>query len=191
MTIMRQLGLLWRRKLRETLRQPVWVVVGLSTPLLYLALFAPLLHRLAGGPGFPRGAVLDVFVPGVLCLLAFGAGMGKCTWPDPAAGRQPRRCGDGTAAPAHVARGGAAADGARTRVDAGARAPQPALLRSASGARAIRGDAHELDGDQWVPRPGSPDRDHDHVGNARVPDGNGMTAFGQRLARASSSCACY
>jgi ABC-2 type transport system permease protein len=76
MMLARELGLLWRRKLLETLRQPVWVIVGLSTPLLYLALFAPLLHRLAGGPGFPRGAVLDVFVPGVLCLLAFGAGMG-------------------------------------------------------------------------------------------------------------------
>jgi len=76
MTIVRETGLLWRRKLLETLRQPVWVIVGLSTPLLYLALFAPLLHRLAGGPGFPRGEVLDVFVPGVLCLMAFGAGMG-------------------------------------------------------------------------------------------------------------------
>ena len=39
--------LLLRRKLLETLRQPVWVVVGLSTPVLYLALFAPLLHGLA------------------------------------------------------------------------------------------------------------------------------------------------
>jgi ABC-2 type transport system permease protein len=76
MTVVRETGLLWRRKLLETLRQPVWVIVGLSTPLLYLALFAPLLHGLAGGPGFPRGAVLDVFVPGVLCLMAFGAGMG-------------------------------------------------------------------------------------------------------------------
>jgi ABC-2 type transport system permease protein len=76
MTIVRETGLLWRRKLLETLRQPVWVIVGLSTPLLYLALFAPLLHRLAGGPGFPRAGVLDVFVPGVLCLMAFGAGMG-------------------------------------------------------------------------------------------------------------------
>ena len=62
MRIVRELGLLSRRKMLETLRQPVWVIVGLSTPLLYLALFAPLLHRLAGGPGFPRGAVLDVYV---------------------------------------------------------------------------------------------------------------------------------
>jgi ABC-2 type transport system permease protein len=71
-----QVRLLFSRKLLETLRAPAWVVVGLSTPLLYLALFAPLLDPLAGGPGFPRGHVLDVFVPGLLVLMAFGAGMG-------------------------------------------------------------------------------------------------------------------
>ncbi|SHN75989.1 ABC transporter permease [Cryptosporangium aurantiacum] len=70
------IGLLWRRALLETLRQPVWVLTGLTAPLLYLALFAPLLDRLAGGPGFSRGSVLDVFLPGILCLMAFGAGMG-------------------------------------------------------------------------------------------------------------------
>jgi hypothetical protein len=30
----------------------------------------------AGGPGLPTGNVLDVFVPGILALRAFGAGMG-------------------------------------------------------------------------------------------------------------------
>lgn len=69
--------LLFWRKLLETLRQPVWVVVGLSTPLLYLALFAPLLHALAGGPGFTSGNVLDVFVPGILALMAFSGSQGS------------------------------------------------------------------------------------------------------------------
>lgn len=55
MKVVRDTGLLGRRKLLETLRRPVWVIVGLSTPLLYLALCAPLLHRLAGGRGFPTG----------------------------------------------------------------------------------------------------------------------------------------
>lgn len=59
------------RKVRETLRQPVWVVMTLSFPLVLLALFAPLLHSLAGGPGFTRGSVLDVFVPGILVMLAY------------------------------------------------------------------------------------------------------------------------
>jgi ABC-2 type transport system permease protein len=76
MTFAVQTGLFFRRKLLETLRQPVWIVTGLTTPVLYLALFAPLLRSLAGGPGFPPGHVLDVFVPGVMVLIAFGAGMG-------------------------------------------------------------------------------------------------------------------
>jgi len=75
-----QAGLFFRRKLLESLRQPVWIIMGLTTPLLYLALFTPLLNSLAGGPGFPAGHVLDVFVPGILVLIAFGAGMGA-GWP--------------------------------------------------------------------------------------------------------------
>jgi len=80
MTFALQTELFFRRKLLETLRQPVWLVTGLITPLLYLALFAPLLRSLAGGPAFPPGQVLDVFVPGILVLIAFGAGMGA-GWP--------------------------------------------------------------------------------------------------------------
>jgi ABC-2 type transport system permease protein len=75
-----QTSLFFRRKMLESLRQPAWIVMGLTTPLLYLALFTPLLNSLAGSPGFPRGHVLDVFVPGVLVLIAFGAGMGA-GWP--------------------------------------------------------------------------------------------------------------
>lgn len=76
MTFATQTALLFRRKLLEFLRQPTWVFVGLATPLLYLALFTPLLQPLAGSPAFPTGDVLDVFVPGILVLMAFGAGMG-------------------------------------------------------------------------------------------------------------------
>ena len=47
---------------------------------LYLALFEPLLRSLAGGLAFPPGQVLDVFVPGIMVLIAFGAGMGA-GWP--------------------------------------------------------------------------------------------------------------
>ena len=75
-----QSELFFRRKLLETLRQPVWVITGLSTPLLYLALFEPLLRSVAGGNGVPAGHVLDVFVPGILTLMAFGAGMGAGGW---------------------------------------------------------------------------------------------------------------
>lgn len=76
MTFALHVRLFFRRKLLETLRQPVWIITGLSTPLLYLALFEPLLRSVAGRPGLPAGQVLDVFVPGILALMAFGAGMG-------------------------------------------------------------------------------------------------------------------
>lgn len=75
-----QTGLFFRRKLVETLRQPVWIITGLTTPVLYLALFAPLLRSLGGEPALPSGHVLDVFVPGIMVLIAFGAGMGA-GWP--------------------------------------------------------------------------------------------------------------
>jgi ABC-2 type transport system permease protein len=76
MKLTREIRLLWWRKILETVRQPVWIFMGLATPLLYLALFAPVLHKLAGGPGFDHESVLDVFLPGILTLMAFGAGMG-------------------------------------------------------------------------------------------------------------------
>ncbi len=69
-------GLLFRRYLTQLLRNPVWLVVGFSTPILYLALFTPLLRHLAGAPGLPSGNVLDLFLPGILALLAFASGSG-------------------------------------------------------------------------------------------------------------------
>ena len=69
-------GLLFRRYLDQLLRNPVWLVVGFSTPVLYLALFTPLLRHLVGAPGLPAGHVLDLFLPGILALLAFASGSG-------------------------------------------------------------------------------------------------------------------
>ena len=69
-------GLLFRRYLVQLLRNPVWLVVGFSTPVLYLALFTPLLRHLVGAPGLPAGHVLDLFLPGILALLAFASGSG-------------------------------------------------------------------------------------------------------------------
>jgi len=70
------IGLLFRRYLTQLLRNPVWLVVGFSTPVLYLALFTPLLKGLVGGPGLATGNVLDLFLPGILALLAFASGTG-------------------------------------------------------------------------------------------------------------------
>jgi ABC-2 type transport system permease protein len=72
----RDIGLLFQRSLTHLLRNPVWVAVGFSTPILYLALFTPLLRHLAGSGGLPTGNVLDLFLPGILSLLAFASGIG-------------------------------------------------------------------------------------------------------------------
>jgi ABC-2 type transport system permease protein len=72
----RDTGLLFQRYMVQLLRNPVWLAVGFSTPVLYLALFTPLLRRLAGSGGLPAGNVLDLFLPGILSLLAFASGSG-------------------------------------------------------------------------------------------------------------------
>jgi ABC-2 type transport system permease protein len=76
MKALTDIGLLFRRHLVQLLRSPVWLVVGFSTPILYLALFTPLLKNLVGLPGLPAGNVLDLFLPGILALLAFASGSG-------------------------------------------------------------------------------------------------------------------
>lgn len=71
MNLLTDIWLLLRRKVVESVRQPVWIAMNLSMPLLFLIFFAPLLQPLAGGPGFRRGGVLDVFVPGILMMTAY------------------------------------------------------------------------------------------------------------------------
>jgi len=70
------IALLYQRYFVQMLRNPVWLAVGFSTPLLYLALFTPLLKHLAGSAGLPGSNVLDGFLPGILALLAFASGSG-------------------------------------------------------------------------------------------------------------------
>jgi ABC-2 type transport system permease protein len=65
--------LLFHRYTVQMLRNPVWLFVGFSTPLLYLVLFTPLLKHFTGGGS--TGTVLDFFLPGILALLAFASGV--------------------------------------------------------------------------------------------------------------------
>jgi ABC-2 type transport system permease protein len=62
----------WRRTL-QLLRNPLWLFVSLTVPLLYLALFTPLLTGLRAAPGL-GGNALEEFLPSVLALLAFSSG---------------------------------------------------------------------------------------------------------------------
>ncbi len=70
-----EIGLLFGRYARQVLRNPIWLFASLITPILYLALFTPLLRHL-GGQTLSAGAALDLFLPGILALVAFGSGVG-------------------------------------------------------------------------------------------------------------------
>src|SRR5687768_14862141 len=72
--MLRDAAIIFRYQMRLLLREPVWIVISLIQPLLYLALFAPLLDPLTRSPGFPPGDAWTVFVPGLLIQLGmFGS----------------------------------------------------------------------------------------------------------------------
>ncbi len=62
--------LLFIRSAKGSLRNPVWLFLGLFQPALYLLLFAPLLQGLGSIPGFPAGGAYAVFTPGLLVMIA-------------------------------------------------------------------------------------------------------------------------
>lgn len=73
-SVLRDTGLVFRRALRLSLRNPVWTVMGLAQPLLYLFFFGPLLTKLTDVPGFPPGNPWQIFVPAIMVMLGlFGA----------------------------------------------------------------------------------------------------------------------
>ena len=71
-TFVRDTLIVFRRAMRLALRNPVWTVMGLVQPILYLVLFGPLLKPIAAVVG-ARNAY-QLFVPGLLVQLGiFGA----------------------------------------------------------------------------------------------------------------------
>ncbi len=64
----RVLRLIFVRNFIRTLRNPMWLLIGLMQPILYLLLFAPLLNGLRI-PGFSNGT-LNGFMPGLLVMTA-------------------------------------------------------------------------------------------------------------------------
>jgi ABC-2 type transport system permease protein len=69
--LIRDTWLMYDYAVRTTLRNPVWVIVGVFQPILWLLLYAPLLDRIADrSPGFAGGDALKVFTPGILVMLA-------------------------------------------------------------------------------------------------------------------------
>ena len=73
MKALRETGLLFHRYTVQMLRNPVWLFVGFSTPILYLVLFTPLFKQALALSGC-RPAACSTLPPGILALLAFASG---------------------------------------------------------------------------------------------------------------------
>jgi ABC-2 type transport system permease protein len=71
-TLLRDTGTVFTRAMRNSLRNPAWLVISLMQPILYIVLFGPLLKPIAGQLG--GGNAYRIFVPGILVQLGiFGA----------------------------------------------------------------------------------------------------------------------
>src|SRR5450759_2690491 len=71
-TFLHDMFIVFRRAMRLALRSPVWTVMGLAQPILYLVLFGPLLKPIAAAVGVQNP--YQLFVPGLLVQLGmFGA----------------------------------------------------------------------------------------------------------------------
>lgn len=75
MTFFRDTWIVFTRAMRLALRQPMWVIIGLTQPILYLTLFGPLLVSMAQTPGFPPGDAWQIFVPGLLIQMGIFGGL--------------------------------------------------------------------------------------------------------------------
>jgi ABC-2 type transport system permease protein len=74
MTFFRDTWIIFARAMWLSLRQPLWVLIGLMQPILYLTLFGPLLQTVAANSGF-QGDAWQVFVPGLLVQLGIFGGL--------------------------------------------------------------------------------------------------------------------
>ena len=70
MKLLHDTRLMFVRNMQHTIRSPVFVFASMFQPLMYLVLFMPLLNGLGSVPGLPAGKTVDVFIPGLLVLVA-------------------------------------------------------------------------------------------------------------------------
>ena len=63
--LIRDTRLIFGRSLQVSLRNSVWLIIGLFQPLLYMLLFAPLLDGM-----MPGGKAIQNFTPGLLTMMA-------------------------------------------------------------------------------------------------------------------------
>src|SRR5688572_7426305 len=68
--------LVFKRQMLIMWRTPVWIIFGVSQPIGYVLLYAPLLKpALAGAGAVTQGDAYRIFVPGLLVLMAIFSGL--------------------------------------------------------------------------------------------------------------------
>ncbi len=75
MKLFQEVKLLTFRYIQACLRNPVFLFMGVATPIIYLAFFAPLLGTLASKGILGTNNVLGLFIPGMLPIIAFSTGL--------------------------------------------------------------------------------------------------------------------
>jgi ABC-2 type transport system permease protein len=75
MSLLKEIGLLTLRCIQASLRNPIFLFMGVATPVIYLALFTPLLGTLAANGSLGTDNVLTLFIPGMLPIIAFSTGL--------------------------------------------------------------------------------------------------------------------
>lgn len=76
MKLSRDTGIVFQRHLLLMVRSPLWVFLGVAQPVVYMALFAPLLKpALSSLDNGSMSAAYRIYVPGMLVALALGGGL--------------------------------------------------------------------------------------------------------------------
>lgn len=73
MSLLRETWLIFQRQWSLLARNPLWLLIGIFQPVMYLLLFAPLLQKAIGASD--RADAYRIFVPGLLVLLALFGGL--------------------------------------------------------------------------------------------------------------------
>lgn len=69
MKFLQDTQILFMRNLKKTLSQPLWIILGMMQPVLYLLLYMPLLGNMGDSSALPVGEVTQIFVPGMLVIM--------------------------------------------------------------------------------------------------------------------------
>jgi ABC-2 type transport system permease protein len=73
MKLFGDIQLLFIRHIKKTLGFPLWLLLGLMQPVLYLLLYMPLLQNIGATSALPLGEIAQIFVPGMLVIMGVGS----------------------------------------------------------------------------------------------------------------------